>query len=63
MRTVAFRQMFVFRLWRLYGYKRERAVMARAVVLAPIDRDFVKEVSALAKEGQKLADGYPSGNP
>jgi hypothetical protein len=32
--------------------------MARAVVLPPIDRDFAKEVSALAKEGQKLIDGY-----
>jgi hypothetical protein len=32
--------------------------MARAVILPPIDRDFAKEVSALAKEGQKLIDGY-----
>jgi hypothetical protein len=32
--------------------------MARAVILAPIDRDFDKEVSVLAKEGQRLAESY-----
>jgi hypothetical protein len=32
--------------------------MARAVVLAPVDRDFAREVSALGKEGQKLAYSY-----
>jgi hypothetical protein len=32
--------------------------MARAVILAPIDRDFAKEVSVLAKEGLRLAESY-----
>jgi hypothetical protein len=32
--------------------------MARAVILAPIDRDFDKEVTVLAKEGQRLAESY-----
>ena len=32
--------------------------MARAVVLPPVDREFAKDVSALAREGRKLVDGY-----
>jgi hypothetical protein len=32
--------------------------MARSFVLAPVDRDFAREVSVLAKEGRKLADSY-----
>jgi hypothetical protein len=32
--------------------------MARSLVLATINRDFVKEVRVLAKEGQKLAESY-----
>jgi hypothetical protein len=32
--------------------------MARAVVLPPVDREFAKEVLALAREGRKLVDGY-----
>ena len=32
--------------------------MARAVILAPIDRDFAKEVTALEREGHRLADSY-----
>ena len=32
--------------------------MARAVFLPPVDRDFAKEVSVLAKEGLRLAEAY-----
>lgn len=32
--------------------------MQRTAVLAPIDRSFVSEVAALAKEGKRLSDSY-----
>jgi len=32
--------------------------MARALILTSVDRDFAKEVTALAKEGQTLAESY-----
>ena len=32
--------------------------MGRALILAPIDPDFAKEVTALAKEGHRLAGAY-----
>jgi hypothetical protein len=32
--------------------------MARSLTLPSIDRDFAKEVTVLAREGQKLADAY-----
>jgi hypothetical protein len=59
MRSIAFRQLFEFGFG-VYTRINGTAVMAQAVVLAPLDRDFAKEVSVLAKEGQKLIDGYAS---